>query len=163
MGRHQIGNLIPSSHGRWPFLLLFALVASALGNAHATPSLTPSPLEEVMLQSRETGKPVLVAFLGPDWSVACRKFQQRVLSSDAFTSFAREHLLYWPVQARRQPRLQKKERARLQALVIHFDIRAYPTILLLDPDGTERLRHGYREISGKAYVRLLEALLPPAP
>lgn len=163
MGRNQTGNLIPSPRARGPFLLLLALVASAAVNARATPSLTPSPLEEVMLQARQTGKPVLVAFLGPDWSVACRNFQQRVLSSDAFTSFARERIHYWPVLARRQPKLEKEERARLQALVIHFDIKAYPTILLLDPDGTERLRHGYREISGKEYVRLLKALLPPAP
>ena len=163
MGRNPTGILNPLFAGKVRLFLVLSALTVAAHNGGTAPGLTPSPLEEVMLQARETGKPVLVAFLGPDWSVACRKFRQRVLESDAFAGFAEERLLYWPVFARRQPKLEKKERARLQALVIHFDIKTYPTSLLLDPDGSERLRHGYRDLDGGEYVRLLEALLPPPP
>ena len=161
MGQAEVGFLRVPAVFAHPLLAVLLLGGTAFLNADPAPPLTPSPLTEVMAEANRSRKPVLVAFLGPDWSLASRKFRGRVLQSEAFRRFAGPQILYWPVLARRQPKLKKQERARLQALVIHFDIKTYPTLLVLDPDGTERLRHGYREMSGEEYVRLLKALLPP--
>lgn len=111
-------------------------------------------------EARETGQHVFVAFLGEGWSIDSRKFQKAVLDSQAFLDFADERLVTCTVKARRKPRLSSEETARLQALVIHFDIKSWPTFILIAPDGREVLRHGYRQQSAEAYVALLKALLP---
>ena len=108
-----------------------------------------------------SGAHLFLAFLGEDWSVASDRFSSNVLETQAFENFARDRLVYCPVRARRSPKLAKEETARLQSLVIHFDIKTYPTFLLIAPDGSEVFRHRYRDISAESYLNLLKAILPP--
>lgn len=124
------------------------------------PPLITKPLADILKEARQTGQPIMVAFLGTGWSVASKRFRQNILQSGEFSDFIKDNLLYWPVHARRQPPLSKKERAVLQSLVIHFDIQSYPTFILLDPDGNERLRHGYRDFSAAEYCQLLQQVIP---
>lgn len=107
------------------------------------------------------GRHLYVAFLGQGWSVASDRFHRVILESPEWKTLAAERLVYCPVLARRKPELTKDETAHLQAIVIHFDIKSYPTSILLAPDGTEILRHGYRDDSPVDYVQLLRAILPP--
>ena len=112
-------------------------------------------------KAEASGAHLFLAFLGEDWSVASARFSSNVLETQAFENFARDRLVYCPVRARRSPKLAKEETAHLQSLVIHFDIKTYPTFLLIAPDGSEVLRHRYRDISTEAYLKLLKAILPP--
>jgi hypothetical protein len=116
--------------------------------------------EEALQQGRSEGKCVYVAFLGEDWSLSSKRFKGAILQNDAFVKFAAERLIYFPVEARRKPPLTKEETAILQSLVIHFDIKSYPTMIIIAPDGQEILRHTYKEMDAKAYVELLEAVIP---
>ena len=124
--------------------------------------LREGAVEEARQQALEEGKYLYVAFLGQGWSVSCRRFQEAVLEDPRFQAFAKSHLVYFPVLARRKPPLSKEETAVLQSLVIHFDIKSYPTLILVAPDGQELLRHGYRELDAGTYVDLLRSLLPAA-
>ena len=90
----------------------------------------------------------------------CKKFKEAVLKSRLFQDFAEEKLVYFPVEARRTPKLTSDETATLQSWVIHFDIKDYPTFILIAPDGEELLRHGYKDVDAVAYVQLLDAVLP---
>jgi hypothetical protein len=103
---------------------------------------------------------MFVAFLGEGWSVSSKKFKEAVLSAPAFIDFAKRNLIYFPVEARRKPRLTSEETAVLQSWVIHFDIKSYPTLILIAPDGQELLRHGYRDLAASEYIKLLQAILP---
>lgn len=127
----------------------------------ATTDLLQTDLETVMAEAARVNRPVYVAFLGDGWSLASKRFKANLLDTPAFKEFASQRLLYYRVHARRQAAKAKQETARLQSLVIHFDIKAYPTVILIAPDGTEVLRHGYREESAEDYLKLLEAVLPP--
>lgn len=135
---------------------LFGSVASP-ADVSAEPVIT-LPLEEVLVQAAQANLPVLVVFIGTDWSVACMRMQRRIFQDPAFQNFATDRLIYFPVNARRTPKLDNRETALLQSLVIHFSIKSYPTVILLDPDGKERLRHGYRDLSAEEYVEILSAL-----
>lgn len=103
---------------------------------------------------------MFVAFLGEGWSVSSKKFKEAVLSEPAFKDFAERNLIYFPVEARRKPKLTSEETAVLQSWVIYFDIKSYPTLILIAPDGQELLRHGYRDLDASEYINLLEAILP---
>ncbi|NDV62035.1 hypothetical protein G0Q06_06215 [Puniceicoccales bacterium CK1056] len=111
-------------------------------------------------KAQESGKYLFIAFLGDGWSMGSKRFQEAVLDTPEFKQFAASHLVYCPVLARSMPKLGKKQTARLQSLVIHLDIKSYPTFILIAPDRTEVLRHGYIKETAKEYIALLEALLP---
>lgn len=140
------------------FLLLAALVL-AVPQSRAI-DLLENDWADALNQARESGKHLYVAFLGEGWSLSCKRYQKQILDSPEFRALASDRLLYCPVSARGEKALSKKAAARLQALVIHFDIKSYPTLILIAPDGREILRHGYREDAPADYVNLLKAILP---
>lgn len=141
--------------------LAACLLASLLARASADPvDLLEQDWASATALAESSGKHLYVAFIGDGWSVSSGRFKDSILESPEFQSFAADRLIYCPVFARRVPGLDKAETARLQALVIHFDIKSYPTLLLIAPDGAEVLRHGYREEAPEAYLSLLRALLP---
>lgn len=111
-------------------------------------------------KARVENKYILAAFLGDGWSVSSGKFKSQVLETSVFREFADNDLVYFPVEARRRPKLSSAETAVLQSWVINFDIKSYPTFILLAPDGQELLRHGYKDIDPMEYVDLLRAALP---
>ena len=140
--------------------LLLALVARPVpGTANTIDPLEVS-WDKIVQEAAREAKFIYLAFLGDGWSVASTRFSSNVLESQAFQEFASRKLLYCPVLARTSPPMSKERTAHLQALVIHFDMQAYPTFLILAPDGTELLRHGYKNLQGKEYVRLLESIIP---
>lgn len=133
------------------------LLASPL--SAETVDLLQADLATALESAATSGRPLHIAFIGEGWSMASNRFQAKVLKSAAFEQFARDHLVEAVVISRRKPKLTKEETARLQALVIHFDIQSWPTLLVLAPDGSEMLRHGYKDLSGETYARLLADLL----
>lgn len=139
----------------WFCILVIPCIAGA-----SQVNLLEKDLAEATAKAAESGKYLYVAFLGDGWSVSSKRFQSKVLDSAEFKEFAEEHVIYCPVMARSHPRLGKKQTARLQSLVIHLDVKAYPTFILIAPDGKEILRHGYRDDTANEYINLLKALLP---
>ncbi len=129
--------------------------------ADSTPyRLEAESLERAAATARSENRHMLIAFLGEGWSVRCKRFKEQVLETMEFEDYARDHLVYFPVEARRRPKLTSEETAVLQSWVVHFDIKAYPTFILLAPDGQELLRHGYKDMNAREYVELLQAILP---
>ena len=120
----------------------------------------PEALEEAVSRAKTEGKHLYVAFLGEGWSLGCKRFKGTILESPSFKQFSDEHLVYLPVEARRKPKLTPDEVAVLQSWVIHFDVKAYPTLIIIAPDGEELLRHGYRDLTPEAYIDLLKSILP---
>jgi len=146
---------IPKRH---PVFTLFMLMLSVV--AFGSDNLAPGAWEAARADAETEGKPILVAFLGSGWSLSSDKFNEAVLESAAFRDFAEANLVYFPIEARRKPKLSKSETAVLQSLVILFNVKSYPTILLLGPDGREWLRHGYRELTPRDYVQTLQQIIP---
>lgn len=139
-------------------LAVIGLLLSGLLTADPT-DLLQADLATVLETAAASGRHAHIAFIGEGWSMASNRFQAEVLQSAAFAEFARDHLVEAVVVSRRKPKLTKEETARLQALVIHFDIQSWPTLLVLAPDGSELLRHGYRDLSGDDYVNLMAEIL----
>ena len=141
--------------------LLLGPVAAYCASADDGPiHLEAKAFEEAVQRSRLEQKHLFVAFLGEGWSVSSKKFKEAVLSDPAFINFAERNLIYFPVEARRKPKLTSEETAVLQSWVIHFDIKSYPTLILIAPDGQELLRHAYRDLDASEYINLLDAILP---
>lgn len=155
--------MMPAPLARFRAAVLIGTVAFFCVNPGAASSeITEDRLEAARQAALNEGKHLYVVFLGTGWSVSSQRFSETILESADFKEFARDHLVLLRVDARRKPKLSPEETAVLQSWVIHFDIKAYPTVILLAPDGQELLRHGYREVEARAYVDLLRAILPDA-
>lgn len=144
-------------------ICLVLLLTAVLDAPAQQIDLLESSWENVIEVAAESKRHILVAFLGEDWSVASERFRSNIFESTAFREFADERLVFCPVDAHRMASRAKTRAAKLQSLVIHFEIKAYPTIILLAPTGEELLRHGFRDDSPERYTALLEAILPQPP
>ena len=97
-------------------------------------------------ESKLSGKPLLVEFVGSDWCPWCIKLHEEVFSQPEFQRWAIQTVVLLTVDFPTF-RVQSNElRHQNAALAKKYDIPGYPTVLFLDPDGHEwQIRlHGRR-------------------
>lgn len=103
--------------------------------------------------------PILIDFSGSDWCGWCVKLEQEVFSQDAFKAYAKDNLVLvladFP-QAKPQDEKVKEQNTKLQEA---FKIQGYPTVVLVDAEGKELARTGYKKGGPEAYVAHLKELL----
>ena len=95
-------------------------------------------LEETIEQSSLSNKSTLLVFSGSDWCKPCIQFKKEILESQAFNSFAENHLdLYiadFPY--RKQNKLPKQQEEYNEALAEKYNKGGlFPHIILLDERG----------------------------
>jgi len=117
-------------------------------------SLTKS-VDHGWLTSLETGleyakkekKGVLVLFTGSDWCPPCKKLHHEVLESEDFLKFAKKNLVLVEMDFPRKQKnqLEKEQKIYNNSLKRKFNIRGFPSVIILDKDGKELERWvGYR-------------------
>lgn len=111
--------------------------------------------------AQETGRTVLVNFTGSDWCSWCIRLSGEVFTKKEFQVYAAENLvllkLDFPRNIAQSPEL-KKQNNDLQR---QFGIQGYPTIVLVDAEGKEIGRTGYREGGAIPYVQHLQEIIAP--
>lgn len=103
--------------------------------------------------------PVLAFFTGSDWCGWCKKLDAEVLSKEEFKKFAKENfvLLVLDFPSRTKlPEATVKQNKKLQGA---YNIKGFPTLVILDAEGKELARTGYRRGGAEAYVEHLKTLL----
>lgn len=108
-----------------------------------------------------SGRPLYAAFLGTDWSLSSKRWESRILQSAQFEDFAHHHLTLLRIEANRLPESAKDVRAEVWDLIRLFDVRSYPRLFLVGPDGQTLIEHGYLDLKADEYVENLRLLLPP--
>ena len=107
----------------------------------------------------ERGVPILVDFTGSDWCGWCIRLKEEVFKQDAFVEYAKENLVLLKLDFPMRTELPADLREQNEALRERFRIRGFPTILLLNADGEELARTGYRPGGPEAYIEHLQELL----
>ncbi|HEX8823831.1 MAG TPA: thioredoxin family protein [Archangium sp.] len=131
-------------------LLLAARVASGLYEKDHPP--VPSslvawvPLEQAEALSRERGVPILYEF-SADWCGPCHMLERDVFDSDA--DARRLNARYVAVRVKDRREEEGENPPAVQALIDKYKVGAFPTLVLVMPDGKElgqkRGYHGYTE------------------
>ncbi len=140
--------------------ILTLILVLALNPAPVQAEIVEGSVEDAMIECREDGKHLLIAFLGTGWSMSSDRLQKRILENPVFQEYAKKELVVLQLQARRKPPLSKEETKVFQKWVARFDIMTYPTLILIAPDGQEVFRHGYKELDAEDYVGLLRSVIP---
>ena len=90
------------------------------------------------------------------WCSWCHKLDRQILSQDDFLSFARENLILleldFPKERRDLPRQQIE-------LAVKFQIRSYPTVVLMDAYKNEMGRTGYLDMSPQEFADYIKTII----
>ena len=93
--------------------------------------------------AKRTNRPLLLAFLGTNWSISSLKldrevFDQAEFANDSKCNFLLCKLHFYQTQERSPEILQQN-----QHLAEKYHIERFPTVIVLSPNGTELGRVGY--------------------
>lgn len=137
--------------------LIAVLAATVFWQAHAAEAVWLTELPQALAQAKSEHKMVLLDFTGSDWCGWCMKFKKEVLDTPDFQDYAAKHVvlveLDFPHKTEQTAEL-KKANAALKA---KYEIRGFPTLVVLDQDGKEIGRQvGYEKGGPKAFIAKLE-------
>lgn len=110
----------------------------------------------------EGKKLILADFTGSDWCPWCIKLDSEVFQKDAFKTFAKESLVLFVADFPNEKQLPKDLAEKNRKLAEKYDVKGFPTVLLLDADGKVLARTGYRRGGAESYVEHLKSLMKDA-
>src|ERR1700720_1876402 len=94
-------------------------------------------------RARQTNRPLLLAFLGTDWSISSLKLDREVFDQAEFADDSKYNFLlcklhFYQTQERSPEIIRQNEE-----LATKYNIAEFPTVVVLSPAGEELGRIGY--------------------
>ena len=135
------------------------MIAMTFVTATVAENLWGTNFEAAKEAAAERGVPILVDFTGSDWCGWCIRLKEEVFEKDAFLEYAKENLVLLELDFPMQTELPEELREQNEELRERYQIRGFPTILLLDAEGEELARTGYQAGGPEKYIEHLQELL----
>ena len=112
--------------------------------------------------ARSTKRPLLLAFIGTDWSISSLKLDREVFDQADFADNSSYNFVLCKVhfyQTRdRSPEIIRQN----EELATKYDVREFPTVIVLSPEGREIGRLGYVPGGVKAFAAAVNAIIARA-
>lgn len=110
-------------------------------------------------QAAAEKKLLLVNFSGSDWCGWCIKLQKEVFQKKEFIDYARSNLVLLTVDFPKRKPLPASQSSANQALAARFKVEGFPTLLVLNEDGTRLGTLGFAEGGPKSFIKELEKII----
>ncbi len=110
-----------------------AALAALICPAHAAEWLTD--WDEAGRLAAEQGKAVLADFTGSDWCGGCIVLRRDVLDKPEFEAYAEGKFVLLEVDLPHLPKITPEQKKHNEALCAKYKVQAFPTLLVLEPDG----------------------------
>ena len=107
----------------------------------------------------KSGLYMLLDFSGSDWCGWCIKLEKEVFSQATFKKYAKENLVCVMLDFPRQKKLNKKLKEQNAELAQKYQIKGYPSVVILAPDGSLVAKTGYQEGGAQKYVEYLKKII----
>ena len=114
---------------------------------------------EALAAAKSLNRPVFIDFTGSDWCGWCIRLDREVFTQKAFIKYAKKDLVLLKLDFPRRKKLSEDQQKQNVELAQKFGIRGFPTIVIVDAEGKEIARTGYRPGGDKKYVKHLKELL----
>lgn len=108
--------------------------------------------EEAVNQSKASSKPIVLFFTGSDWCGWCTKLEQEVLNTDEFADEVKDKFIFVMLDFPMHKALDSKLSAQNKELQKKFDVRSFPTIVVLNSQQQQVGVTGYRPGGGRQYA-----------
>lgn len=110
-----------------PVILLLLVLAPLLSGAQ----ITADP-EVAFERAAATNRPVLLLFEGSDWCIPCIKLDKKVISTEAFTTFASENIVVLKADFPQKKKIKPELAHQYEALAEAFNKEGtFPSAVLL--------------------------------
>ncbi len=136
-------------------LLLGIFVATA---AHADGMWTDN-YKKAVERAKAENKVLFLDFTGSDWCGWCIRLDKEVFSKKEFAEYAKKNLVLVKLDFPRSFNLSNRIVKQNDALAQKYQIRGYPTVILLAPDESVIAQTGYQQGGVQAYIEHLDTLL----
>lgn len=147
-----------------PCVLAWVAVACCLPLAEtcsAKESHWHDSLESAVAAAQQEGKPILTFFTGSDWCQHCKTLEANVLDTNRFRAWAEDHVVLLEIDMPQQG-ITKAERAERSQICKAYGIRSFPSVVLIDLDGTKLYSQaGYGGQSAPLWIDMVAKHLPP--
>jgi len=143
------------------FSLLFALAfVSTVSATSARASEWETNYPAALARAAKENKIVLLNFTGSDWCGWCKVMVEETFSKPEFGKFADAELVLaevdFPEQKPQSPEL-RKQNSNLES---KFDVKGYPTLVLLNSQGREIARNsGYLPGGPEAFIKWVKTAM----
>ena len=134
---------------------LFACLALLQVGAEELNWLTDLP--KAQAQAKKENKLVMLDFTGSDWCGWCIKLNKEVFSKSEFADYAKKNLVLVEVDFPRGKKQTEEQKKANQKLFEKYKIEGYPTIIVLNGEGTQVGKLGYMS-SPKPFIEELDKL-----
>jgi thioredoxin-related protein len=138
-------------------LLAAAVCVFSLSSAWAEANWS-TDFAKAQAQAKAEDKLLLLDFTGSDWCGWCRVLWQEVFSQPEFEEYAKKNLVLVTVDFPRAKPLSVEVRRQNQSLAQKFEIRGFPTIVILNGDGKLVGLLGYGPGGPAAFIRQLKQI-----
>lgn len=109
-------------------------------------------------EAQKYNLPIYLVFTGTSWCPPCQRMEKEVFNSSEFRTFSNRKLVLMKVVV---PASRKISGLNSQ-LSTRFDIRSYPTILLLDSNGNDFYKKSGASTNPGSHVSKIEGLIASA-
>jgi len=115
-------------------------------------------LPKAQAQAKTEKKLVMLDFTGSDWCGWCIKLNKEVFSKPEFAEYAKKNLVAVEVDFPNKKKLSAAQKQANDALAKKYEIKGYPTIIVLNSEGKKVGELGYQAGGPKAFIAELEKL-----
>lgn len=132
------------------------LAVCAFVSAHAAEANWLTDYDAALKKAADENKPVLINFTGSDWCGWCIKLDREVFSQTEFVDYATKNLVLVKLDFPRKKPQTDAQKAKNAELAKKYQIRGFPTIKVLNPQGKTIGNLGYEEGGAASWIKSLE-------
>ncbi len=116
--------------------------------------------DEAKALAAKENKVIIMVFQGSDWCVPCMKLEKEIWSTKEFKMYAAEHFVMLKLDFPRKKKnsLSTPQQEHNNKMAEKYNKKGFfPLVVILDKDGNELGRTGYKKMSTEEYIKHLES------
>jgi thioredoxin-related protein len=129
------------------------------GPSYACDSSDDTDFPRSVETARKTNRPLLLAFLGTDWSISSLKLDREVFDQAAFADDSKYNFLLCKIHFYQTEERAPDILAQNQQLAEKYRVKEFPTVVVLSPRGEELGRVGYVPGGVEKFASAVNALI----
>lgn len=115
--------------------------------------------ENAVNQSKEASKPIILFFTGSDWCTWCHQLEKEVFNTQDFIKESANRFIFLKLDFPLNHSLPQNITSQNKELQKKYDVRRFPTVVIIDSQQRQIGITGYRPGGGKSYAAHLDKIV----
>lgn len=122
--------------------------------------LWQTDIDEAKQIAAAKNQKIILVFQGSDWCAPCMKLEKEIWNSEEFINYSKDHfvLLKADFPRKKVNSLTKEQQQKNNQLAEKYNDQGFfPLVLVLNKDGEVIGKTGYKNVTPKEYIAILES------